>query len=766
MALAPLSQQAGNIISRHTRVISNLGATETACLPRLAPPIADWDYFYWHPTHSGIEMRALDDGSGLFELIIVRDPALAWYQGVFNTFPELREWSMQDLYEKHPDQAKPFLYRYKGRKDDVIVLSNGEKLSPALMEATLISHRLVKGAVLVGRGRFQPAALIDLGKEAPPLGSEARMALLHDLLPVVKAANEHAPAHGRLELSHILFADPARPVHYLGQGKVQRRKTHALYEPDIEQLYLRIDKFDDPLYSDGIPVLDFSSVETVTAWLRAALTRVGWEGPIDDDVNLFESGLDSLQVIRLARALRQQARRQGGEGNATSKESFIGEKVIYTRPTLRQLAEFLTASRSNLNGVHSQAPDTYELARHLVAKYTLDLPQRQTSLAPVATRGKVIILTGSTGSLGSYILDTLANSYDVSRVICLNRSKDASERHSRGGTARGLAPIDSSRVDFLTADLSRPQFGLKNDDYALLLETVTHVIHNQWPVNFNWSLASFEPHVRGVRHLVDFSLQSANAAFVLFVSSVSAVGSWDRPGPVPEDVFSDPAVASRTGYGQSKLISEVILDTAARTSGLRTVCCRAGIVAGPVERQQGMWNIHEYIPSIFVSSLHLGVFPATFPSRNRVDWLPVDLLSKVLAEILQAESTRHALAVPATAGLAVYHAVNPQTSSWSSDVAVAAMEIYPSNRKPELVPFDLWVARLAETAGNDSAAVDVEANPAVRLVGFYADAATAGAKGPRALFSTRAESASRTLREARAVDRHWLQQWMRQWGLV
>ena len=169
--IAPLSRNAGTRISEHTRVISNLGATETACLQRLAPAIEDWAYFYWHPTHSGIEMREVMDD--LYELFLVRNPKLELYQGVFNTFPDIQEWSMNDLYSRHPDPAKSFLYMYQGRKDDVIVLSNGEKIAPALMEATLMSDPLVKGAMIVGKGKFECAALVDLVVE-PPNGAIER----------------------------------------------------------------------------------------------------------------------------------------------------------------------------------------------------------------------------------------------------------------------------------------------------------------------------------------------------------------------------------------------------------------------------------------------------------------------------------------------------------------------------------------------------------------------------------------------------------------
>lgn len=43
-----------------------------------------------------------------------------------------------------------------------------------------------------------------------------------------------------------------------------------------------------------------------------------------------------------------------------------------------------------------------------------------------------------------------------------------------------------------------------------------------WPVNFNLTLRSFEPSVRGVRHLIELSLASAHPtpAHIIFVSSI------------------------------------------------------------------------------------------------------------------------------------------------------------------------------------------------------------------------------------------------------
>ncbi|OTA64054.1 acetyl-CoA synthetase-like protein [Hypoxylon sp. EC38] len=774
---APLSQTAGQLLSNHTRVISNLGATETACLQRLSPSIGDWDYFYWHPTHSGIEMREYMDG--LYELFLVHDPKLTLYQGVFVNFPEIQEWSMNDIYERHPDPAKHFLYRYKGRKDDVIVLSNGEKVAPALMEAALLGSSLVKGAMVVGRGKFQPAALIDLGK-AQPDTVEQYQQLIQSLLPVIDEANKHAPAHGKLDQYHILFADPNRPVAYLGQGKIQRFRTYQTYTDDIEKLYKAAERPEENMVLvqsslSRFPLLDFSQKKSIILWLSELLSMLAGVHGIGEEDDFFAAGVDSLQVIRIARELRVQAKL----ASLTYPDpDWLIPKTIYSHPTLRRLAEALLRETARA-GIIIQKPTDLHVRIDsgvsngqlpetpiLLNRYTRNLPCRTALTTEPPTGDMTILLTGSTGSLGSYLLDTLYNDSDVSRIICINRSSNAAERHGETGQRRGLSPLNADRVKFMKADLSRDHFGLHDSAYEELTRTVTHVIHNQWPVNFNWSLSSFEPHIRGVRQLINFSLESAHNAFIMFISSVSAVGSWKGAGPVPEQLFPDLDVASKTGYGQSKLLAETILWRAGILSGVRSASCRVGIVAGPVRQRLGMWNKHEYIPSIVVSSVHLGAFPVTFPSRDSVDWLPVDILSVILLEILVSSSRTSGPAGHFTDAGQVYHVVNPRTTSWSTNLAKDILATYPQDTHMRPVTFEEWGRILRDSANEmvSTGTVDFERNPGIRLVDFYMDTVELN-KGPRAFRSNEAVKASKTLREMPAVNRVWVKNWMMQWGI-
>lgn len=67
-----------------------------------------------------------------------------------------------------------------------------------------------------------------------------------------------------------------------------------------------------------------------------------------------------------------------------------------------------------------------------------------------------------------------------------------------------------------------------------------------WQVNFNLSIASFEPHIRGAVNLINLCLNSRNLAAFYFASSVSAVAAYAGAGDVPEAVTEDPNYAQGT----------------------------------------------------------------------------------------------------------------------------------------------------------------------------------------------------------------------------
>ncbi|KAH7009835.1 hypothetical protein EDB80DRAFT_713952 [Ilyonectria destructans] len=79
------------------------------------------------------------------------------------------------------------------------------------------------------------------------------------------------------------------------------------------------------------------------------------------------------------------------------------------------------------------------------------------------------------------------------------------------------------------------------------------------------------------------------------------------------------------GYGQSKFVSERLLDTAARETDIPCIICRVGQIAGPTTAA-GMWLKQEWLPSLIASSKYLGKLPESLGHIDTVNWIPVDLL--------------------------------------------------------------------------------------------------------------------------------------------
>ena len=85
--------------------------------------------------------------------------------------------------------------------------------------------------------------------------------------------------------------------------------------------------------------------------------------------------------------------------------------------------------------------------------------------------------------------------------------------------------------------------------------------------------------------------------------------NWHGKHPnekVPEKVFHDFTIPGALGYGESKYIGELLLETGAKECGVPAIVCRVGQLSGPVVKG-GVWNKQEWLPSVslaFLSYVH------------------------------------------------------------------------------------------------------------------------------------------------------------------
>lgn len=616
----PLPPEVGNAIARITHLSTLFGSTEIGFpIQEICDP-EDWEYVRYSPFY-GSTFRPLGEDD-LFEQILVRRRELDLFQSIFSTYPNIAEFSTKDLYKKHP--TKPGLWKFMGRTDDVIVLSNAEKFNPVDFESVICSHPAIRSALVGGHGKPQTCLLV----EAATISSTnaENKELLDTIWPTISEANRMSPTHARVLKDFVIFVDQERGVERAGKGTVQRESTLQLYRKDIDKLY------EAPEIPNTFPETLVGAKDEESKPLREALPDIvssclEVDGELAPTENLFNHGLDSIQTVSLAKKINAYSMQ------ADFSSPMVNSQTIYTNPSIQKLESQLE------NKIDGSDHDSQETAMQTIFKeWSHSLPQARSTPVSNLPEKSVILLTGSTGSLGSYLLSTLLSSPNIKEIYCLTRDKSGQSRQTESFHSKSLDPLFDI-VTFLPCDFANPTLGLEEPVYQTLQQNVTHVIHNAWDVNLYHPLSAFiTPHISGVRYLIDFCASSTYNAQFLFVSTQST--SLGLPQmqdqAVPEAPSSTWESAQDMGYAQSKLISEQLLTAAARTSGIRAVVCRVGQIAGPAEGEKGVWSLNEWFPSLVVSSLSMGMLPGELGTMNSVDWIPVDVVARILVELMVA----------------------------------------------------------------------------------------------------------------------------------
>ncbi|KAK4153775.1 hypothetical protein C8A00DRAFT_33460 [Chaetomidium leptoderma] len=738
-----LTREAGDrLVNNGVTLLNVISATESCPFPIYWQPNPKlWRYFVYNSELFGCEWRQSAEENA-YEQVMVRKDKDPGHQGFFYTFPDEKEYRTKDLYKPHPSLPDHWLYH--GRADNIIVFSNGEKLNPASIEEILMGDPKVKGAIVVGSNRFQPALILEPFEH--PEGEEKAKDFIDSVWPVVVKANHETVAHGQIGRRFIALSSPDKPFLRAGKGTIQRAGTIRMYKDEIDQLYEHAGE----VTSSEAPKLDVSSREALTESIETLFEKWLRAPKLEPDTDFFTAGIDSMQVINASRLLRAGLEAAGIRVDA----SALATRVIYGNPTSKRLAEYLfsVVNKDGQDATTGAAQQEEHAMEAILQKYSMDMPKATGNKPPPADENQVIVITGTTGALGSYMLDLASWSPRVKKIICLNRSEDAEARERKSSVERGLT-TDFSKAEFLHADISRFDLGLGKEVYERLCREVDRVIHNQWPVNFNMPVESFEPHIRGVRNLADFSCKAEKRVPIVFISSIATVDAWKKPEPVPEQSLHDLDISSG-GYGRSKLVSSLILERASEVSGVPTEIIRVGQIAGP-SSEKGVWNRQEWLPSIIASSLYLGILPDSLGQMTTVDWTPIEGIAKL---VLEVSGTTCNVPIEDIGGY--FHGINPAKTQWGT-LADAVKEFY-GGRIKRLVSLDEWVGELEKS---QSKAEDINKNPGVKLLDTYKAWARAAAEGQGyvAMDTSRTTRRSKTMREMQAITPALMKNWCRQW---
>lgn len=754
-----LPQAIGDTVARKIPLRCWWGASEVGIPHQLIPSGLgpnDWRYIRFHPL-VGATFDPVADGT--YELVVRQDKSLSGTQSTFSIRGQekLEEYRTKDLFQPHP--TVPNAWCWRSRADDIIVFLNGEKTNPIGMEQHVVAkHSELGGALVVGTQRFQAALLIEPVALEAPLTTAEQAELIEKIWPTVQEANAVVPAHAKVEKALILVVD--RPMIRSGKGTIQRAASIQQYSAKIEELYVNADITAEGEDDSGEASWNSTDAATVSRLIRDSVCSIVGRS-IPDESSFFDHGMDSLMALQILRLLRRGLHRPD-----------IGLSTIYSNPSVAQLSTAIAAQEgeSDKNDDDSLMQPMFDTYRALIEQ----IPKPELLGGVYKDAPITAVLTGSTGTVGTYLLRALLDHPWIRHVFCLNRSDDGGRANQKLRMAERSMKLNDldSRVTFLHSDLSQPHLGLDAEMYEQLRAHAGVIIHNAWPVNFNLRLSAFRPQLTGLVNLFSLAAEASSAdtgcmtSFV-FISSVSAVGTEENAlgdKPAPERILSMNEAPQTNGYARSKFLSELLCDSAARELRIPVTIARVGQVAGAVQQPGGEWNRNEWLPSLVLGSMAMHCIPEDLGSQfSEIDWLPVDLLSGTIVDLVSNQVDSD-LGDPGSAS--VYNLRNPQTTTWGQ-LLPTINDTVKANLGPchelEVVPPAVWLQRLEDDATKDVGDGAVT-NPAIKLLEFYRDYLwSKAARQMPPMSIEKAFAHSSTLRECQAISAQWMQKWVSEW---
>ncbi|KAF2675587.1 acetyl-CoA synthetase-like protein [Lentithecium fluviatile CBS 122367] len=712
----PLNAAVGEkLVASGVSLLAHFGTTEIGPIAPLFKPGPDYDWRFFK-LREDVDLR-LDIVDGYYTLTT---RPFGWEE-VF----VLQDRLMTS--ERYPGKH----FRAVGRNDDLIVLSTGEKVLPAVLETLLCESPLVKAACAFGEARFELGVVV----EPATLATNVEQ-LKEAIWPVVLEAGRQMDSHARLSSkASIIVADSALPRS--DKGSVVRKEAWRIFADNIELVYRQLE--DSNMGHSRLALRTEALEQDLKEMLQAEL---GWTDDLSPEEDLFELGINSLQAMSVYRRLR------GAELDGERLPAgAIPNDFLYKNSTVDALVRALKSQGAKSATAMAEEDLIMQLSRH----YSL----------PAKEQGHVVLLTGGTGSLGSHVIAALAGNPAVAKIICLNRRQVSQtkiqnwprkplERQKQALLSKGLEtpPHLLSKLEVLEIDARNPYFGLPTEQYTYLFRSVTHIFHAAWPMDFQRMLSSFHSQFDFLRSLLQLASDIHTArpsvrSRLIFISSIAVVGQYhtaQKSRNVPEAPMLDARSTNPFGYGKAKLVCEKMLEAAAATHGaaMEVATVRVAQVSG--SRGSGFWNAKEHIPSLVRLSQRTGSLPDI---HGTLSWLPVDRAADVLTDIILS---------PLPLAL-VYHLENPVRQSWHDVLAIIGAELGLGGSA--LSPLDQWLAGI-KALGDGAASTEM-------LIDFFETDFQHMSGGGVVLDTTATRAVSSTLRDADVVEDELVARYVREW---
>ncbi|KAJ0345080.1 hypothetical protein KNSL1_008781 [Colletotrichum chrysophilum] len=420
-------------------------------------------------------------GDGLFECVVYKGFPLAAELWLDDAAPN--PYRTGDMFLEDPPASGYFVLQ--GRRDDILIHSNGEKTHASALAMALEEDKtsIITKTAVYGTGKSCPSVVVEVDWQAVDSRGSS-VDIENEVWKVVAGCNEKSAAFSKIPRELVLVLDKGEMLPVTPKGNVRRKNAWDLYGDRVENLYSKLFGDDSGSTTDSNGFAGSPTIETIQ---KAASEVFGLPlEEIEEDRNWYELGLDSIQAV----SLRTQLVKSFGS---------FPLMFIFEYPTAKSLLGFLLRPKSDV--LDTKAIVTTQ--RHEWIQSSINRMNQEMNGWTIqnaedrgaAPRGQdVIYLTGASGSLGSALLEVLVQVPSIKKVYCAVRGRDPQEKVVQSLKSRGYAEDvwKSTKIHAVNYDMKDARLGLDAETYKKVEAEVTVVMHNAWKLDFNQPVQQFD----------------------------------------------------------------------------------------------------------------------------------------------------------------------------------------------------------------------------------------------------------------------------------
>lgn len=351
------------LVAAGANIFHLYGQTESGALMEPPQDRLLWSWVTPLP-HAAPYLKFEPEGSdvqSLYHLVVL--PGLK--QKVLSDRPD-GSYGTKDLFQRHP--TRPNLWKFAARKDDIIVMLNGEKADPIPLEEAVTANPHVRVAVAFGAGRDALGLLAIRSSGAASLSCEE---FLESVMPDLELGNSRVPAYARVSREMVVVKNADTPFPATDKSTVIRPAFLKAFECDIEQAYNSMQKLktgaangETMSYAQILDLVSRAVEDELKAKTGGSLEDNVHNGqelmnPLRSNADFFDIGLDSLQASNIRSRLLREVNLHG---------RALATNVVFDYPSVELLSGYLLAI--HLEQAEEQNGENVEfVAQSMVKKY-------------------------------------------------------------------------------------------------------------------------------------------------------------------------------------------------------------------------------------------------------------------------------------------------------------------------------------------------------------------------------------------------------------